>query len=366
MKIEILQEELVKVLAKVARVIAVRPQLAVLANVLVEVLRDGIKLSATDLELGVAIKVRAKTEGEGSITVPAKTLLEFVSSLNPGKVTIALDRETLSVEAGKYRGKFQTIPAEEFPKLPEFDGSQIVAKLGIKELAQAVETVAYAAAKDSLRPVLTGILIEVEKKKVKLVATDGFRLATKEVKADTQVEQKTTLLIPVRTMMEVAKMSEEGEVTIAYAKKTNQVLFQIDEAKIVTQLIDGNFPDYARIVPKEFGSEVTINREELLAAVKTAHIFARDNSNMMRWKLEESMLTVRAETPERGETEVTLEVETEGEGGEVVFNAKFVMDCLTASNSEQIKFAMKGKLDPCAFLEEGNKDFLYVVMPINA
>ncbi len=365
MKIEILQEELVKGLSIVSRAVANRPQLPVLANILIEAKKEGLTLAATDLELGIGVSLNAKVVEEGLITVPAKTLFEFVGSLNPGKVTLQLEKETLLVSAGAYKAKFQTIAADEFPKLPDSTEEKPL-KVDCRVFSGASQMVTFASARDSLRPVLTGILMEIKKNSLKIVATDGFRLASRKIANVKYEGEATTLLVPMRAVSEVAKLESENELLISHVAKANQVIFRTSTARVVTQVIEGNYPDYNKIVPQEFLSEANIPREELLQAVKATHIFARENSNMMRWAITEKELTIKADSPERGGSEISVSISLEGEGGEVVFNTKFVLDFLQATEAQAIKFGMGEKLSPCAFREEGNEEMLYVVMPINA
>ena len=366
MKIEVLQEELIKTLNLVSKAVANRPQLAVLSNLLIEARKDGLRMQATDLEIGMEVRLAAKVIEEGKITVPARTLTEFVGSLTPGKVEIELDKETLKVKSGQYRGKFQVIAADEFPVLPENETANQLGELEIIKFTEASQLMSFAVAKDSLRPVLTGILLEFGKKKMEMVATDGFRLAKRAIEYSSRVEEEVKLLVPARAIAEISRIESEGTIKISHIAKSNQVVFEANQVRLVTQLIEGNYPDYNKIIPQDYVSEVKVGREELLQAVKAAHIFARENSNMMRWSLSESELTVKAETPERGGAEVGVEVKLEGDGGEVVFNTKFVLDYLGVSGASEITFGMGEHLAPCAFTEEGNKDFLYVVMPINA
>lgn len=366
MKIEILQEELVKGLSLVSRAVANRPQLAVLSNILVEAKKDGLYLSATDLELGIGIKINAKVVEEGIVTVPAKTLYEFVGSMNPGKVELALVKETLTVSSGAYTGKFQTISADEFPKLPTTDKSATGVTIDYGEFSQASQTVLFAAARDSLRPVLTGILMEIKKTFLDIVATDGFRLAKRRVKTSEGADENVSLLVPMRAVAEMARVGGEGAMRIVHVAKANQVIFLIGETKIVTQMIEGNYPDYNKIIPKDFASQALVAKDELLQAVKATYIFARDNSNMMRWELADNELIITAETPERGDSSVRVPITLDGDGGKIVFNAKFVLDFLGVTQAESISFGMGEPLAPCAFREQGNEDFLYVVMPINA
>lgn len=365
MKIEVLQEQLMKGLELVSRAIAARVQLPVLSNCLLEATSEGLILSATDLEIGIRCKVAAKVIEAGKVTVPAKMLLEFLATVAPGKVELQLDKETLVLSAGAYKARLQTMSADEFPQLPELGKETMLGKLETKELGAAAGRVIFASARDSLRPVLTGVLWEIEKNKIKLVATDGFRLGVEELKfagGDT----KATLLVPARVVAEVVRLGGEGEVSIGHLPNTNQVYFETGEIMLVSQLLEGNFPDYNKILPKDFGSEIVIAKDELLQAVRAAHIFARDNSNMVKWEVGENKLTLTATSPERGECRVEVPIKLVGETGEIIFNAKYVLDYLGVVTGEEIWLGMSGKLAPGMLRDVGNKNGVYVVMPINA
>ena len=361
MKIEILQEQLLQGISTTLRAISPRVQLPVLSHILLEADKQGIILSATDLELGIQMRVSAKVEEGGKITVPAKMLFEFLSSLSPGKVTLTSEGESLKVRSGGYSASFQTITVEEFPSLPAF--SKGIGEVSPEDIAAGVERVAFASARDSLRPVLTGVLLEFGKG-LKLVATDGFRLAIQKVGLKNGTEQ-ASLLVPARVMLELSRLSKDEPVQIGYLPESHQLLFANKEVLLVSQLIDGNFPDYTKIMPKEFETQLTASREELLQAVKAAYIFARDNSNMMKWAVGDKKIVVTSTSPERGECSVELPATIEGPGGSIVFNAKFVMDYLSIVSSESIQFGMSSNLAPGMFWEGKDDSGKYVVMPIN-
>lgn len=363
MKFEVLQEELVKGLGIVSRAVAARAQLPALSNILVEVKNTGITLSATDLEIGINTKIMGKVIEEGAVLAPAKMISDFVLTLPSGKVEILLEKESLRISSGNYKAKFQTLPTEEFPKVA-FEGKAEGLFLKTKELVGAVNSVSFASAKDSLRPILTGILFETTSGGLKLVATDGFRLAINKLKTQGKGE-KASYLIPARTAMEVAKIAQGEEIRLIPLSET-QVVFQTSETTLTSQLLDGNFPEYQKIIPKEFSTKVEIAREELLAAVRTLNIFARDNSNMTRWSVAGGMIRMKSESPERGEASAIVAAKIEGEGGEIVFNARFVLDYLQSSQAETIEFSMIDSLKPGILREKGNEDYLYIVMPINA
>ena len=365
MKIEVLQEQLLVGLSVVSRAVATRAQLPVLSHILIEAKSEGLILSATDLEIGIKIKVSAKVIEPGIVAVPAKMFGEFLSSLNPGKVTLKMDKESLILSAPGYSGKFQTINADEFPAITEVTKESEICTLEAATLSSAVERVVFASAKDSLRPVLTGVLWEMGKKKIRLVATDGFRLAVEELTIETKSDQ-ISLLVPSRVVMEVVRLTGDGQITVGHLAATNQIYFLVGEILVVSQLLAGNFPDYGKILPKGFTTEISVSKDELLQAIKATHIFARDNSNMVKWQIEEGKLVLLSNSPERGECRVEVPVKLTGEPLEIIFNAKYVLDYLSIVEGASLWVGMGTKLSPGMIRDVKRESGQYVVMPINA
>jgi len=365
MKIEVLQEQLLVGLSIVSRAVATRAQLPVLSHILIEAKSDGLVLSATDLEIGIRVRVLAKVIEGGEATVPAKMFEEFLSSLNPGKVEIKTEKEAIVLSAPGYSGKFQTLSPEEFPAIGEVSRETEICTIEASTLVSAVERVVFASAKDSLRPVLTGVLWEMNKKGVRLVATDGFRLAVEEMAVEVKIEQ-VSLLVPSRVVQEVVRLASDGEIKIGHLKETNQIYFVVGESLVVSQLLAGNFPDYGKILPKEFTTEILVGKGELLQAIKATHIFARDNSNMVKWQVQKGALTLLSNSPERGECRVEVPIKLTGEEIEIIFNAKYVLDYLLIVEGETLSVGMGSKLSPGMIRDIKRESGQYVVMPINA
>jgi len=365
MKIEVLQEQLMAGLNIVGRAVASRAQLPILSHVLIEATSEGIVLSATDLEVGIRAKVSAKVNEAGVVAVPAKMFGEFLGSLNPGKVELSLEGSSFLVKAPGYSGKFQTMSSEEFPAIPKLTKETEICKLNAQALSGAVSQVVFASAKDSLRPVLTGVLWEMGKKKVRLVATDGFRLAVEEIATETKAEL-ASLLVPSRVVSEVVKLIKEKEVVVGHLAQTNQVYFVLDDIEIVSQVLSGNFPDYQKIMPKEFETEIKVAKDELCQAVRAAHIFARDNSSMIRWQIGEGKLVILSSSPERGECRVEVNIEQEGDDLEIIFNAKYILDYLSIVAGNNLHIGLGGKLSPAQISDLKHDSGKYIVMPINA
>ncbi len=365
MKLTVLQENLKQALIKVNRAISNRPQLPILANVLMEAKDGKLFLTGTDLELGIRVEVGAKVEAEGKVTVPAKVLGEFVSSIPAGKIELSLEKESLKISSGRYKASFQTIGADEYPQFPVVDLKTGVQVKVVKDvLNNGLQKVVYAAAKDSMRPILTGVLFEFEKRNCRLVATDGFRLSVHKIKIEGVDENKIEIVIPLRGVSELGRM--EGEkINLRVLSETNQVVFWDEETVVVTQLLEGNYPNYKKIIPKEFKTRVKVEREDLLEGVQVSQVFARENSNVLRWVVGDNMVKLSAESPEMGRNEVEIEAEVDGEGGEIAFNGKFLLDFLQNAQSEKIEIGLGDSLSPGSFQEFGNDKFMYIVMPIN-
>lgn len=367
MKIEILQEELLKGLVVVTRAVSNRAQLPVLSAIKIEARATELVLSATDLEIGIRHTILAKVEVQGEVAVPAKTLNELLVTLMPGKLSIELKEQNLVIKSKGFTGKIATLDVAEFPALPTMKEELI--EVSANELAKGVLSVGFASAKESLRPVLTGVLMEVSQS-LRVVATDGFRLAVATIKIKgSSVDKGQSLLVPARALFECGKVLKEGNIKIGYLQESKQVLFVGEQTQLSSQIIEGSFPDYNKILPKEFLVKMIVPREELLSAVRTALVFARDNSNMMHWKVGGGKLSVSSSSSGSGEGVVELLVKAEGEElMEVVFNAKYVIDYLSLLDNESVWVGLGGKLAPgmIAESEVGRDSAFYVVMPINA
>jgi len=370
MKLSILQENLAQGLNTASRSVATRAQLPVLSNVLLATDKGRLKVSATNLETGINLWLGAKIEKEGAISIPAKILAEFVSSLPADKVELEVKENNLSLTCGSFQADFIGLPASEFPTIPSLAGK---ANISFKDevLSQAVSQVAFAAASDEGRPVLTGVLIMAKRNQLVLVATDGYRLSIKklkEIKGLEKVEEfKTGLIIPARTLTEVARIvgeSEEKTLKLAITPKASQVIFALAEAEVVSRLIEGKFPDFERIIPEKGKTKAVVETEELLRAVRIASIFARESANIVKFSVKKTGLEISANTAQVGANVSRVEAKTEGVEGKVAFNSRYLLDFLSAMGSKQVSFEMSGALNPGVFTPVGDKSFLHIIMPV--
>lgn len=368
MKAIILQQDLFPKLQSVARSVGVKVALPVLGNILIETENGRLKLSATNLELGVVKRVNAQIQEEGSITVPAKTFLEMINSLTNNELVLESSIEQLKVSSKKFTATINGISASEFPTIPlaTEEGTLLDSKL----LSSTLPKITFAAASDEGRPILTGILTEVKKGSLDLVATDGFRLAHKTVKLDGG-EKSFKSLIPRRTFEEVVRLiseelgSKEGEkVEISTSENQNQMIFKIGQTQLSSRLIEGQFPAWDKIVPQKFENRTIVDRLELLKAVKIASIFAKDNANIVKFETKKNSIKVVSEAKELGSQETEIDAQVEGSPITIAFNARYLLDALSAITKNQMVIEFSGNLSPALVKPIGEEGLEYVIMPI--
>jgi DNA polymerase-3 subunit beta len=364
MKITLLQENLLKALSRASRIVPAKPQLPVIANVLLQTEEGRLKVTATNLETTESIVVGAKIEQEGGICVSSRLLLEFVSTLPQSNVDLSVKDSALTIHAQGFRAVIPGVSSREFPQSTDTSISAS-ASLEKDEFVRAMSQVIFAAATDEGRPLLTGIRILQKDSETLFVATDGFRLSVKRL--DLKTKDPLDLLVPARALSEVVKVSleekEEKNITIARTSSA-QLVFGIGDTQIQTRLIDGVYPNFEKIIPTTHNTRVKMDKSALLSAVKSAAIFARDNANIVKFHVEGSTVTVSANTPQVGENSVDIEAGIEGEGGEMAINSRFLVECLSNFPSEEVIFEMTGSLNPAVFTSSGDQRYLHIIMPV--
>jgi DNA polymerase III subunit beta len=375
MRASVLQENLSKGLSIVNRAISSRPSMPVLHNVLLTTDESRLKLSATNLELGITTWTGAKVEEEGAITVPARIFHDLVNTLSPERIDMELDTRTntLSLRCGGKSANIKGIDASEFPVVPEFEADSGIA-VPAQPIREMIDQVVFAAAKEDNRPILTGILAKFEGSTFIMAAADGYRLSVRTTELETPVEKPFSLIIPAKTLGELARIISENDtvVHISIPSGRSQIMFHLETADIVSQLIDGKFPDYEQIIPKAHNTTTQVYTSEFLRACKYSEIFARDAANTTRIRIApgESNLVpgqmhVIAQSQEKGDNEGVLEASVDGPGLEVSFNVRYLIDVLSVIPEEQIVLETNGTSSPGVIKPLGRKDFTYVVMPMS-
>jgi DNA polymerase-3 subunit beta len=374
MKVSCLQENLARGLSTVARAVAPRSTLPVLGNVLVATEDGRLRLSATNLELGITCWIGGKVLEEGSTTVPARTFVDLVNTLPNDQVDMELSVRTqsLNVRSGAFNNDIKCIDAQEFPPLPpsELDDGLI---LNVDDLKEMIQQVAFAASSDDARPVLTGVLAEIVDGELTLAAADGFRLSVRTADLEDAKSDGFKAIIPARALSELSRVLTDGEetVTMLMPSGRGQVIFRGRNVEVVSQLIEGSFPDYAGIIPTSYSTRSIISTAAFRKACKAAEIFAREAAHSARLRinpggeLEPGTLEISATSAETGSNETVVEATIDGEPVEIAFNVRFLVDVLSVIDNPNVALETSTPSQPGVLRPVGRDDFLHVVMPMH-
>jgi DNA polymerase-3 subunit beta len=374
-KLSCLQENLAKGLSIVGRAVASRSTLPVLSNVLLATDNGRLKLSATNLELGINCWVGAKVEEDGATTVPARLLTDFVNSLPPERIDLelAVRTQTLNARCARFEANIKGIDAQEFPIIPTAEDGEKAIRLEPEDLRQMIDQVAFAAATDESRPLLTGVLARFEGDRLTLAAADGFRLSVRSAPLGREVNEPVEVIIPARALGELARISADQEewVEVIITPARNQILFHLSDVDVVSQLIEGKFPDYNQIIPSGFATRTVLDASGFLKAARVSHLFARDAANIVRLEIspgDELMpgyLTLAATSAELGDNVGQVDAAIDGDPVEIAFNAKYLIDILSVVDSAQVALETTSAASPGVLRPVGDEDFIHVIMPMH-
>jgi DNA polymerase III subunit beta len=381
MRISCLQQNLAEGLGAVGRVVPTRSTLPVLGNVLLATDEGRLKLAATNLEMAMTVWVGARVEDEGSITLPARVLTEWVNLLGRDQqvdLTLNARNKRVQLKCGRYESNIAGIDAEDFPPIPAVDEGTSVT-IDAATFKDAIGQVAFAAAQEDSRPILTGVLLKLEQGCLTMAAAGGFRLAVRTIELPDAGDQSLTLVVPSRTLSELARVlpDEEGKVVELAATPTrSQVLFRVGDVQLVSRLIDGQFPDYARIIPQDARTRAVAPVREVLQATRAASVFARDNSMIVRLELTPpsgeaelalGSMTISSTSAEMGDNTAELDATVDGEEQQVAFNGKYLREALEALGTPQLRLDLTGSASPGVFRPSGNEEngYLHVIMPMH-
>lgn len=375
MKLTCMQEDLKRGLAAVGHAVAGKSTLPVLANVLLATDEGRLKLTATNLEVGINRWISATITRDGAVAVPAKLLTDVVGGLPNDKVTLSLDQktQTLRVECGRFVSNIKGVDADEFPSLPTVSAQTPLVSLAAEVWQEAIDQVAFAAATDESRPILTGVLVRTRDQHVTLVAADGFRLAMRTIQVSAPVAHAVDCLIPARTLSELARIigDTDAEVAMVYTPGGSHVLFHTENIEVVSRLIEGRFPDFERIIPQQYLTRMVLDSSELAKAVKLASFFAGSNQNVVKLKIEPASelapgrVVISANAAELGDNTSELDGSVTGEGGVIALDVRFLADAIAAVHSNQIAFEMQSAQSPAVFKPVGQDGYIHIVMPMS-
>jgi DNA polymerase-3 subunit beta len=323
--------------------------------------------------MAISYWVGAKVEEEGAITVPARLLTEFVNSLPNDKIDISLSSQTktLELKCARFEARISGVDAKDFPPIPTIDGG-IATRIEAETFRQAISQVAFAAASEESRPVLTGVDAQFDNDKLTLAAADGFRLAVYDLPLATLVSEPTEVIIPARILTELNRLMADGEeaVEIIVNPNKSQALFRLKDTELVSQLLQGTFPQYAQLIPESSSTRVVIDVAEFLRATRTASIFARDGSGIVRLvitpggELTPGKLTISARSEEIGDDVGEIDAVVEGEEAKIAFNGKYLTDVLGAIRESKVALEITNPSSPGVIRPEGVDNYIHVIMPM--
>lgn len=359
------QTSLLKGVQLVNRAVSTRTTMPILGYILLETMKTGLRLTATDLELAIQVEIDAEVKKGGQVTLPARILAEIVGNLPEATVELKHEDGAPQVEITCEASAFEILglPTGDFPALPKAEGNDVGA-IDADMMRTMVSQTIFAVSADETRPFLTGVYVTMDGMEVQFVATDGGRLALRKTTLATPVRQKTGVIVPAKTMQELLRAlgGVTGDVQLAMAD--NQLLFSVPGLRIYSRLISGQFPNYQQVIPQEFKQHIRVQTDRLLRAVRRMSITARDSANVVRLSAKGKQLTITSNTPEVGKAREEVEVASDGEAIEAAFNARFLMDCLNNVDADELFFELTGPLSPGAIRPAHHGDYIYVLAPV--
>jgi DNA polymerase-3 subunit beta len=372
MKVSSLQENLSKGLATVGRAVPVRSTLPQASHVLLATDEGRLKLIATDLMIATTCWIGAQVEEEGSVTVPARLLTDFVSSLPSDKVELTVgDRgRQLHVSCARNEATVSGMDAADFPPVPAVDDG-LTLQLNPKQFKRAVDQVEFAAAADDTRPVLTGIHTLAEGQELTLAAADGFRLAVHKLPLQQDVPERVEVIVPARALREVVRLigDDDEPLMMSFSASRSQVLFKLPSAELVATLIQGTFPNYSQLIPQSYTTRTTLSMKQFLQETRIAAIFARDGAGIVRLQVEPDegtgKLIISARAEEIGDHRGEMDVKVEGEASKIAFNSRYLQDVLQVLDAEEVALETTSPSSPGVLRPIGTDDnYVHVVMPM--
>jgi DNA polymerase III subunit beta len=361
MKFNVSKDKLLEGLSIVQNVVSTRTTLPILSNVLLQASEGEIRLTTTDLDVGVRGSVEAQVERSGATTLPARRLFSIVRELPAAEIYVDVDSKNLaSIRSGPSYFKILGLPEEEFPPLPRFDDAKIFT-IAQKDLKDGLKKTSYAISTDETRYVLNGTLFSFKDNKLTLVATDGRRLALVDLELEFPRSQEIDVIVPTKAVMELQRLvKDEGDVKVSIGE--NQIAFEINQTLLVSKLIEGNYPNYRQVIPSEAKERVTLERETLLNAVRRVALLASEKSNSVKLSFSKGNIDIVATTPDVGEARESLVVMYKGREFSIAFNPEFLMAPLRNLSTDEVYLDLIDEMSPGVIKIAG--PFLYVLMPM--
>lgn len=361
MKLQVTQENLSKALNTVARIANSRNTLPILANILLKVTDNRLSVSATNLDIGISHFIGGKIDKPGAITVPARLTQDFIASLPEEVVNLELVDNKLHITTDKYQSVINGIAADDFPVMPEVSKGVSWA-LPAKEFKKALSQTVFAASSDDSRPVLTGVYFSTETKDLVIAATDSYRLAEKNLG---KIPKDVKLIMPATATQDLLRVISDSDEEVNITHDDQQILFQTKDISLVARLIDGNYPDYRKLVPAKFDIVAKLKKDDFIGITKVSSLFARESAGSITIKAEDNSVSIRSIASQLGENTATAEAKVTG-AGEITLNSRYLLDGLNAFDGDEIEFCFSGKLEPVILRSPSSPEYLHLVMPLRS
>lgn len=367
MKISFVREKLVSALGLVLRMVSTQVTLPILANIKLSTDKGRLKISATDLEIGIETWIGAKIIKDGSITIPAKLFFEYLSSIDEEKVELTAKDNKIDVIGKKTKTQIKGLAASEYPLIPQINDELVSFKIDSQKIKEAIANCVFACAQDETRPVLTGVLIKIDKNNFTFTATDSYRLCETKIEHSEQIKNETQIIAPKRTMNELTRIVTDTKDDIEVKIGENQISFNMGQIYFISRLIEGSFPEYEQIIPKKFSTDIVVSKDNLLNRLKTASLFSRDSANNIKANVskETKQIKISSYSQQIGENESSLDIEKiEGKNISFSVNAGYIIDVLNVINEEKAVLKILNKESPIYVSGSKKTNYFCIIMPL--
>ncbi len=361
MKIICTQENLKNGLLTVGRIISPNNTLPILNNFLLKTENGLLKISSTNLEIAITTQIRCKVEEDGEVTVYAKTFNELINNLPNTNLSLETKQGEMLVETESYHTSVKTLPADDFPLIPQIEKNNSVLVPG-QVLKKALDQVIFAASTNQTQPEIAGIMLSVGKE-LKIVATDRYRLAEKKIVLEKPVENENNVILPQKTASEISRIIGNQQEGVEIVINQNQIYFSVGQAQVISRLVDGQYPDYQQIIPTEFKVNLQTEKKLLVSALKAGGIFSQAGSSVV-FGYKDGKIQLSSESADLGKSQVEVPAEIQGDAGQLLLNFHYILDCLNVIDSEKINMKIIDDNSPALILPEGDGTYVYLVMPI--
>lgn len=364
MKLFCLQENLKNALSVVERSVGQNPTLPILSNFFLEAENGQLKISATNLEIGIITWIPSKTEEKGEVCIQSKIISGFINNINNGKIEIETKNKTLNIKKDNHTANIIITDPKNFPIIPKIKSNKKI-KIKQKDLKNSINKTINSVAINNLKPEITGIYFNFKKNNLKTASTDSFRLAEKQIDYNGTIEDKNSFILPIKTAQELSRLLKDNEDEVFLLLDENQIMFDFNNIQVFSKLIDGQYPNYEQIIPKNFKTKTTVKKQEFLNALKVASVFCGKN-NDIKIKINKKNIEIISQDSEKGENKNEINAKTDGPGLDIVFNYKYLIDGLNNIDDENIILSFNEKNTPVLIVGQKDAGYNYIVMPVRS